>query len=416
MEAEGTGVRWCRVIYVNWDSFAREYYDEAMRHPRGFPGLSRLTAEGAVFTYATSGIPSLTVPMQTSLVTGAWPAVHGNTYRYLDRATGEVRESQRNNAAETLAEACRRQGCRVASVNQFTLQGRGTAADDPRNPYLDGGRWYRGRFALARRVWREGSPDLLCLYCDELDATGHNFGAGSPPAGSERQRRARLRRKLRLLDRELFGWMKELSPTGPPAGVVLALTADHGMTPYSGVSRLPNVLRIAASLGLEVQVCDVGEKLSLRSGLAVVTLGLQLQLYFIGETGVDSDHLARQLVQRLLPEPYFGGALTGRELRLRGGHPDFADLLLWPKPPYHFKRDGREYRARGQHDTLDPSSRQVFLGLWGDGVGEGVQVVQGAQLIDLAPTLAYLLGLAPPSNACGRVLREALAGPGKPTP
>ncbi|MGE5623420.1 MAG: hypothetical protein ACM3UP_00185, partial [Methanocella sp.] len=177
---------------------------------------------------------------------------------------------------------------------------------------------------------------------------------------------------------------------------------------------LPEVLRIVSSLGLETEIGDVGKKLSLRRGLAVVTFGLQLQFYFIGETEAEADRLARRLVQRVLPEPYFGGALTGRELRLRGAHPDFADLLLWPKPPYHFKRDDKEYRARGQHDTLDPTSRQVFLGFWGDGIRPGIRVGRGAQLIDLAPTLAYLLGVAPPQDARGRVLREALAGPAQP--
>jgi hypothetical protein len=406
------------VVYVNWDGFAWDYYEEALRKGRSLPGLARLHREGTVFAQACSGLPSLTVPMQTSLVTGAWPAVHHNTYRYLDRQSGEVREAGRRNDAETLAEACRRQGRRVAAVNQFTLDGRGTARDDPASPYVDGGKGCHRRFTLARQLARQ-EPDLLCLYCDELDAAGHNFGGHRrpwPTAGGEPGRQARVWRNLRRLDRELASWMRELSPCGPPAGLVLALATDHGMAPYSGRSCLPEVVASLTGLGLEVQICNLGDTVSQRQGVVVVTLGLQLQLYFLGELAerANQERWARRIVRSLWGEPYFGGALTRTELGLGGASPEFADLLIWPQPPFHFKTDPRPYAARGQHDTPDPAARHVFLGLWGEGIQPGLRSERLARVIDLAPTLAYLLGIQPPANSTGRVLSEAFVSPGDP--
>lgn len=398
-----------RVAYVNWDGFAWGYYEEAMRRPGAYPALARLTAEGTVFARASTGLPSLTTAMQTSLVTGAWPAIHQNTFRYLDRAAGLVRESGRRNEAETVAEACRRQGLRVGAVNQFTLKGRGTAPQDPENPYLDAGRHAPGRFRWARRLWDLVSPDLLCLYCDELDAAGHNE---SRPAVFRREphRRARIMRQLQRLDGELARWLEALSPTGPASGAVLALATDHGMTPYSGPSSLPSLLKSLTSLGLPVEVCGPGRKPGLEDGVVIVTAGLELQLFFVGTPGrgdLARDRTARRVVQALSGEPYFGGALGRAELRQRGAHPDFADLLLWPKPPHHFKLGPGRYLARGQHDSPDPSSAHVFLALWGDGIRPGHRVENPVRIIDLAPTLANLLSIAPPGQARGRVLREA---------
>jgi arylsulfatase A-like enzyme len=49
----------------------------------------------------------------------------------------------------------------------------------------------------------------------------------------------------------------------------------------------------------------------------------------------------------------------------------------------------------------------------GPGVARGVDLGVIRQ-IDIAPTLAALLGLEPPAQATGRVLEKALAAPAKP--
>ena len=66
---------------------------------------------------------------------------------------------------------------------------------------------------------------------------------------------------------------------------------------------------------------------------------------------------------------------------------------------------------RGVHG-LDPQRREMQAGfvVAGPGVAAGVDLGPIRQ-IDVAPTLAALLGIDPPAQATGAVLRKALARP-----
>jgi predicted AlkP superfamily phosphohydrolase/phosphomutase len=55
------------------------------------------------------------------------------------------------------------------------------------------------------------------------------------------------------------------------------------------------------------------------------------------------------------------------------------------------------------------SNRPVFL-LCGPGVKRGARGDRRVNLVDVAPTLAHILGIEPPSRAEGRIVREALVG------
>ncbi|MEW6301608.1 MAG: alkaline phosphatase family protein, partial [Thermodesulfobacteriota bacterium] len=170
------------VIYINWDGFAYDYYAWANgRSGPGTPVLNFLASRGALFTSARNGFPSITNPMQTSIVTGAWPAVHGNTYRYYDPVENLVKQTGRDNAAETIAEAVERSGLSCASVQQFTLDGRGTYPSDPSHLYIQPGGPWRRRLAEAVKILRRETvvsqdgpvtvpevPRFLAIYADDL--------------------------------------------------------------------------------------------------------------------------------------------------------------------------------------------------------------------------------------------------------
>lgn len=63
---------------------------------------------------------------------------------------------------------------------------------------------------------------------------------------------------------------------------------------------------------------------------------------------------------------------------------------------------------RGGHGGLEPEVLDVPFILAGAGVEPGVTLT-GARLIDVAPTVAALLGIPPPADALGHALTEALA-------
>ncbi len=70
--------------------------------------------------------------------------------------------------------------------------------------------------------------------------------------------------------------------------------------------------------------------------------------------------------------------------------------------------DHGQGRGIGAHGHLSEGERFVPFAMWGSGVREGVVVREPRSILDLAPTICYLLGVEPPRGSSGRVLKEAL--------
>jgi hypothetical protein len=65
----------------------------------------------------------------------------------------------------------------------------------------------------------------------------------------------------------------------------------------------------------------------------------------------------------------------------------------------------------GAHGHLSEGERFVPFAMWGSGVKKGCRVSRPASVMDLAPTICYLLGVEPPKGSTGRVLEDALERP-----
>ena len=70
--------------------------------------------------------------------------------------------------------------------------------------------------------------------------------------------------------------------------------------------------------------------------------------------------------------------------------------------------DHGQGRGIGAHGHLSEGERFVPFAMWGSGVAEGRVVKDPRSVLDLAPTICYLLGVEPPDGSVGRVLEEAL--------
>lgn len=418
------------MVYINWDGFAWHYYRQARAgKASGTPVLDGLAGEGVLFTDAFSGIPSITNPMQTAIVTGAWPDVTGNCYRYYDRDKNIVVELGRYNRAENIAEAAARQGVRVMSVHQFILENRGTRSGSRTHPYILAGKRadYSARFNAAIKLVKkdrlfggappcpEGRRVLLALYMDDLDGLGHNawFTYGIPAAGTEAGRLKNIRKRLCEMDAKLGEFIRACKEADVYESMSFLLATDHGMTPYGrqsrkpdgfGYSKLPDLKGSLRGLGCTVEVLSPGESASADTDIVLVTEGLEVQLSAAGDKRVNIDGICEALKNK----PYIGRCMKKRELEAGGAMDGFADLLISPLPPYCFKDDYRLHRAGGQHDSLDDSSRHVFALMWGRGIKKGCIYDKRIHIIDFAKTMSHLLGIDPPEAAAGRLLRGAL--------
>lgn len=275
-------------------------------------------------------------------------------------------------------------------------------------------------FAIARTDW-----SVLFTYSPFPDEALHRWYGHIDPSlpGHDPRLGARYRgyldRVLRMVDAYVGGLVDRLGPE-----VVLAVATDHGMT-SSARSIKPNaVLREAGLLAVD------------ESG--GVDLTRTRAMYFAGNSGfvlinrasrpsvmvnaAEEDEVRRQvtaalraLVDPATRRPVILDVLDTRTRTTPAGKPP-GDLFLIAAPGYAFS-------ARTTGEAIEPVSpggthfqhpeHPQLLGAFavtGPGVARGVDLGIIRQ-IDIAPTLAALLGLDPPAHATGAVLPRALAHP-----
>jgi hypothetical protein len=279
-------------------------------------------------------------------------------------------------------------------------------------------------FGLTRTAW-----DLMVLYVPFPDDFFHLW-LGALDAtldGHDAALAARLRpffdEALALVD----GYVGRVTGALDPDTVV-ALASDHGQVGANRRLR-PNVaLRDAGLVGTG----DDGR----------LDLARTQALYFAGDAGFvllnraarpggvvrpeDEDGVARRVREALLKVRGRDGqpvvldvidARHGGEFGLGGAHG--GDLYLSLAPGYLLSPalDGplvEDAAPRGQHllDQQRPGMTSLLL-LAGPGIAVGADLGTPSA-IDVAPTLAHVLGLDPPAQSAGRVLEAALARAAQP--
>lgn len=279
----------------------------------------------------------------------------------------------------------------------------------------------------AIREYKLGSgpaPDVLAVSYSTHDMLGHSVGPNS-----------RLMEEMTVYeDRALAELFKTLerSVPGGMKNVLVVLTADHGVAPA------PNFLR-----SVKIPTGAVGQKnLTERMNEALAKkfgdpgkpgwiANASTFNFYLNRTALDARKVAAAdvesaLKELLLKEPSTDSVFTRSEW-LAGLRPpgrlkaqaekgyvpgQNGDVVLIPKP-YHIDNE-----KVPTHITGYAYDRVVPVVLAGPNVDPGVYA-QPARVVDIAPTLSFLLGIIPPAQSEGRVLAEALGsaprGQGAPT-
>ncbi len=272
--------------------------------------------------------------------------------------------------------------------------------------------------ADALKLGKGNATDLLSVGLSTTDAIGHAFGPDS----------RELHDQVLRLDRYLGWFLERLFARYGRDKLLVVLTADHGVTPFPEYSRAhghPD----ARWVSIDTLVAAANQQLDRITAAAAPRQWLDFDtgLLFLRDngrltaTGVRTDSVLADVARRIRAVP--GVARVDRPADLatadtaadpvarRWLHqlaPDAGVVLVvtlaeWNAWAYG---GGIAYAAHGQPSDLDA---HVPLILWGKGVRAGVYGTRAAT-VDIAPTLARLLGLAPLSIPDGRVLSEALAG------
>ena len=262
--------------------------------------------------------------------------------------------------------------------------------------------------------------DVLAISLSTTDAIGHRYGPDS----------RELHDQILRLDRSLGTFLDSLFRIRNQKDVVIALTGDHGLTPFpenhthdpnAGAIRVnvrPVLQRLSNSLseagvpgyGLNYVGAYSGNGFLFDSGV------LELDRSALVKTRINQDSLLRVVRADFLRVPGVARAdritdlaradtvndrIARRWLHMFGDESRAAMVVTLA--PYNYWLAG--YQA--QHGSPNDSDAQVPIIFYGNGVKPG-RYAEFARVVDMAPTLAAIVRATPQEKLDGHVLQNAI--------
>ena len=264
--------------------------------------------------------------------------------------------------------------------------------------------------AKAEKLGQGPETDVLIVSLSAHDILGHNLGPNSSAM-----------EKLTLVeDKALADFLKKLSvQLGSLDRTVIALTADHGIPPNAEVLKDTNLQtgqidfleltkKITARLdtrfgspGKETWIIAqnlfhfyLNRDLIKTKNLEVNDVENEIRSILQDEEGVLTVFTRGDFEAGRFPPGFIGEEIKHSYVPQLDG-----DLLVVPKA-FFTNKD----RHTVTHITGYSYDRSVPLIIFGKSVRPGVYT--GAKVIDLAPTLSFLLRVLPPAKSEGQVLKD----------
>lgn len=420
------------VLLVSVDALKPEFVLEQQRLGVNLPTMTRYFLENGMVTRkgVKSVFPTFTYPCHQSIITGTRPATHGIVNNGMFDPTGKHLGAWHwfaNRKVKTLWQAAKEGGYCSASVAFPTSVGAkgdyiapefwwdGSELDSifidmvscPQGlisemeadigryagglDLSDGGDAQRGAAALwmlqnklAPQI--DQKPFFLSAYFASFDESAHQYGVYSREAA----------RSLEKID-AMLGQLIEEAERITQGDLVVCVVSDHGtLDNHYNIS--PNVLLHQAGL---IELDPEGNVTSWKAWSQ--RAGGTAEVRMADPQDEATRRTLADIMKRLAEDPDSGILeVVDREgARARGGFPD-AEYVLVSKKGYELRDDvtGDYCRTRltqkAQHGYSEnfPEMRASFM-LWGKGVRPGSDPGE-FELIDIAPTLAAMMGVSLP--------------------
>jgi len=255
--------------------------------------------------------------------------------------------------------------------------------------------------------------DLLAVSLSTTDAIGHKYGPDS----------REIHDQILRLDRYLGAFLDSLFTLRDQKRIVIALTGDHGVTPYPEVhsGRYPN--QDAKRVSLVEPVSALSASL-IAAGVSDKAWAFDEGVFFVRSAAafdsakVNADSVARAFAVALRKVPGvmradmftdFARANPAKDKIARrwlhmfdaGGAARMAVTLT----PYSYW-ESTNYATHGMPHDPDAGVPVLF---WGAGVRRGAYADE-VRTVDMAPTLAALLRITPTETLDGVILKKAVRG------
>jgi len=258
--------------------------------------------------------------------------------------------------------------------------------------------------------------DYLSVAFSSPDFIGHRYGPSSLEMEDE----------ILRIDRAIAGLLNAVDEAAGEDHVLVVLSSDHGVAeaPEELVANGRDGGRVVLS---QVEKSETVQRLTTRLGGKLIRRQWQPYVYLDDDAlrarGVDPEAAARKLAAEYTKVQGVEAAFTRGQI-LDGDLPDTAvaravrrnfhptrsgDIHLVTAPGWQIAYEGPgAARYATGHGSPWPYDTFVPLVIAGPGV-PSTTVARRVETIDIAPTIAALVGVPAPELATGKVLAEALA-------
>ena len=251
--------------------------------------------------------------------------------------------------------------------------------------------------------------DILAISLSSTDAVGHAYGPDS------REQHDQILR----LDRALAVFFDSLYKVRDSSRVIIALTADHGVAPYIGVkSRDPNENAIYVRAALDTAWAFEGRVArALKDSTQFIwdTPYLVMNRKALSAKKISPDSVINAFIAAEMKVPGVLRADRVRDLPKADTTKDYVARrwlhMLQPDSPVEVVVTLQPYnywgRSNATHGTPHDYDAHVPVLFYGPPFKPG-KYDEFARVVDMAPTLASVLGVTPLEKLDGHVLRAAI--------
>ena len=254
------------------------------------------------------------------------------------------------------------------------------------------------------------ATDYLSVSFSGVDAVNHFFG----PSSLENED------VVLQLDRTLADFLRFVDEKVGLDRTLIVLSADHGM---------PEAPEVLAPQGMKVgridpsdivDLADAATKRKFGTDVSFVKSFFRPYLYLdanaIGKADLDQELVEQTIAEEIMTNDGIALAVSMKSLptlqntatleRIRNNHhPDRSGDVYVVQKPYWFLQEGNEIAV--MHGS--PWRYDTYVPIIFSGVGlRGRTVNRPVRPVDIAPTLAAVLGIKPPSSTSGEPLVEVL--------
>jgi len=414
------------VLLISIDGMRTDYLWKASQYGIVIPNLQMLINEGTLAKGAYSVFPSLTFASHTSMITGVNPAIHGiYTNNILDpyNDDGDRNFFYSGIQVPTIFDIAAQAGFTLIGVDwpvtvganpfKFIYPGNDDSpndADEAKFLYAT----MRGPFQNIIKSWKDlfsvsdqqrgdmaiafieaAKPTLSAVHYNNLDEMEHIYGYMSNQAIAQ----------LEKIDSYIGELLDALQQMGTYQNTTIIVVSDHGFVNTTEVAMFPASL--LSSLGL------IGSNYGLDWLTFPLCSGGLCAIYINPQAPPNVTEQVDGMVTLLADNPIYKirQVYNAEQIKL---YEMFAGAYVVLECGYNFSMtEGMSptilkshYGSRGQHgySPLRPEMYASFL-IKGPNINSGKKIGM-VSLIDVAPTIAYILGLNM-TNIEGSVVKEA---------